>query len=270
MSERLKIGISACFLYPDPARTAFAKKTLQYVEQSVPHWVMSGGALPVMIPSPVGDVTGARHFTNEGDGVNLGDYAQWLDGLVLHGGADLWPGSYREEPIDAKWQGDAGRDKYEIALVNAFVAAGKPVFGICRGMQLINVAFGGTLVQDIPTQRPDALRHRDAEVYDRNFHTLDLVPGTRLANLIASTTTEARSHKINSVHHQCVKDLAPDFVVEARCPQDGTVEAIRHSGAAWVAGVQWHPEFHKLEYGTLDDAPILQDFLDAARAGRAA
>ena len=89
MTERLKIGISACFLYPDPARTAFAKKTLQYVEQSVPQWVMSGGALPVMIPSPVGVGTGAKHFTNEGDGVSLGDYAQWLDGLVLHGGTPV-------------------------------------------------------------------------------------------------------------------------------------------------------------------------------------
>ena len=234
MTQRLKIGISACFLYPDPARAAFAKKTLQYVEQSVPHWVMSGGALPVMIPSPVGDVTGAKHFSGEG-GVSLADYAQWL------------------------------RDKYEIALVNAFVAADKPVFGICRGMQLINVAFGGTLVQDIPTQRPQALRHRDAAVYDQNFHNLDLVADTRLASLLGGG-----GHKINSVHHQCVKDLAPHFVVEARCPDDGTVEAIRHTGAAWVAGVQWHPEFHKLEYGTLDDAPILQDFLDAARASRAA
>lgn len=263
MTERLKIGISACFFYPDPARAAFSRKTLQYVEQSVPHWVMSGGALPVMIPSPVGEVTGAKHFTGEGDGVGLADYAQWLDGLVLHGGADLWPGSYRERPIDAKWQGDAGRDQYEIALVTAFVAVGKPVFGICRGMQLINVAFGGTLVQDIATQRPDALQHRDADVYDQNFHTLDLVPGTRLASLLGGA-----SNKINSVHHQCVKDLAPNFVVEARCPDDGTVEAIRHNGSAWVAGVQWHPEFHKLEYGTLDDAPILQDFLDAARTSR--
>lgn len=263
--ERLKIGVSACFLYPDPQRNAFAKKTLQYIEQSVPHWVMSGGAMPVMIPSPVGDVTGARDFSGTEGTVALEDYARWLDGLVLHGGADLWPGSYREEPIDARWMGDAGRDHYEIALVNAFVAAGKPVFGICRGMQLINVAFGGTLVQDIPTQRPEALRHRDADVYDQNFHTVDLVPHTRLAALLAGQGI----NKINSVHHQCVKDLAPGFVVEARCPDDGTVEAIRHGGTPWVAGVQWHPEFHKLEYGTLDDAPILQDFLSAARASRA-
>jgi putative glutamine amidotransferase len=251
--DRLKIGISACFMHPDPARAAFAIKTLNYVEQSVPQWVMSGGAMPVMIP-PV-------EFP-----ISLDDYAAWLDGLVLHGGSDLWPGSYGEDPIDARWQGDRLRDEYEAALVKAFVAAGKPVFGICRGLQLLNATFGGTLVQDIPTQRPEALVHRDAERYDRNFHTLELVPETRLSSLL----TGASSYKINSVHHQCIKDLAPGFVVEARCPDDGTIEAIRHTGAPWIAAVQWHPEYHGPEHGTLDDTPILSDFLAAARQARSA
>ena len=268
MKERLKIGISACFLYPDPTRSAFGKKTLQYLVQSVPHWVMSGGAMPVMVPSPVGDTTGARdfHASSDGSSVSVNDYAEWLDGLVLHGGADLWPGSYQEAPVDQRWQGDQGRDRYEIALLRAFVAAGKPVFGICRGMQLINVAYGGTLVQDIPSQRPDAKQHRDADLYDQNFHEVELVPATRLATLLASAA--AQSRKINSVHHQCVKDLAPGFVVEARCPEDHTIEAIRHSGADWVAGVQWHPEFHRPEYGTMDDRAIQQDFFEAVRKRR--
>jgi putative glutamine amidotransferase len=256
LPDRLKIGVSACFLYPDPARAAFAIKTLQYVEQSVPHWIMAGGALPVMIPSPTGE-------TARGD-VGFDDYAQWLDGLVLHGGSDVWPGSYGETPLQERWSGDRNRDVYEIALVRAFAKAGKPVFGICRGLQLINVAFGGTLYQDIPTQRPQALTHRDAVAYDLNFHDLTVEPGSRLATLLA----DQPSRKINSVHHQGVKDLAANFVVEARCPADGMVEAIRHTGAAWVAGVQWHPEFHKPELGTLNDEPILQDFLNAARAAR--
>jgi putative glutamine amidotransferase len=252
----LKIAISACFLHPDPARAAFGKKTLNYVEQSVPHWVMAGGALPVMVP-PVTGVTARGHIT-------LDDYAAWLDGLVLHGGADLWPGSYGEAPIDERWQGDKLRDAYEMALVKAFVAAGKPVFGICRGLQLINATYGGTLVQDIPTQRPEALQHRDAERYDLNFHTLELVPKTRLSSLLQG----ASSYKINSVHHQCIKDLAPGFAVEARCPDDGTIEAIRATGGDWIAAVQWHPEFHKPEHGTLDDTPLLVDFLAQARAVR--
>lgn len=257
-ADRLKIAVSACFMHPDPARAAFAKKTLNYVEQSVPHWLMSGGALPVMVPPVDGD-------TARGS-ITLDDYAQWLDGLVLHGGADLWPGSYGEAPIDPRWQGDRVRDAYEMALVKAFVAVGKPVFGICRGLQLINATFGGTLVQDIPTQRPEALQHRDAERYDQNFHQLELIPKTRLRTLLDC----ASSCKINSVHHQCIKDLAPGFEVEARCPDDGTIEAIRATGPDWIAAVQWHPEFHKPEHGTLDDTPLLHDFLAQAHAVRAA
>jgi putative glutamine amidotransferase len=252
MTDALKIGISACLMHPDPNRAFFAKKHLHYIEESVPHWLMAGGALPVMIPKPSGP-------TYRG-GATVADYANWLDGLVLHGGADVCPNSYGEQALDPRWNGDALRDAYEIELVKAFVAAGKPVFGICRGLQLINVAFGGTLCQDIPSQRPGSLVHRDADTYDKNFHTLHLVEGTHLAKLLG----EDESRTINSVHHQAVKDLAPEFVVEATCPADDTIEAIRYTGGAWVAAVQWHPEFHKAEHGTVDDRPVLQDFLNAA------
>ena len=198
--------------------------------------------------------------------VTLKHYAEWLDGVVMHGGSDVWPGSYGEEPLRPEWRGDRIRDAYEIALVKAFADAGKPVFGICRGLQLINVAYGGTLYQDTSTQKPGALVHRDGQTYDRLFHELDVVPGTRLDALTAGSA----SRKINSIHHQSIKDLAPGFAVEARCPDDGVIEAIRHTGDAWVAAVQWHPEFHKPEYGVLDDTPLLTDFLEAARAARTA
>ena len=260
LPDRLKIGVSACFLYPDPARAAFALKTLQYVEQSVPHWIMAGGALPVMIPSPTGE-------TARGD-VGFDDYAQWLDGLVLHGGADVWPGSYGETPLQERWSGDRNRDVYEIALVRAFAKAGKPVFGICRGLQLINVAFGGTLYQDIATQRPEARLHRDAGLYDRLFHEVGVVPGSRLDELLGSS----KSRTINSVHHQAIKQLAPGLVAEAHCTEDGTIEAIRNTGSAWVAAVQWHPELHvpqeQAQGAVLDDSALLRDFLEAARAAR--
>lgn len=256
MTDRLKIGISACFFHADAARPIFTGKTLQYIEQSIAHWVASQGALPVMIPSPMGE-------TSRG-AVDLADYAAWLDGLVLMGGSDVWPGHYGEEPMKPQWSGDRIRDEYETALARAFVAAGKPVFGVCRGLQLLNVAFGGSLLQDISTQQPEALTHRDAGLYDRNFHAVEFVPGSRLAQLYPGTPRAT----VNSVHHQGIKELAKDFVVEARCPADGMVEAIRHTGAAWVAAVQWHPEFHREEHGTLDDTPILIDFLDAARAAR--
>jgi putative glutamine amidotransferase len=228
-ASRLKIGVSACFMHADPARTLFTGKTLQYVEQSIAHWVMSTGALAVMIPSPTG-------ATQRGD-VTLDHYAQWLDGLVLHGGADVSPLSYGEQPLQERWAGDKIRDEYEIDLVAAFERHGKPVFGVCRGLQLLNVAFGGTLYQDILTQMPDALRHRDAATYDLNFHTVDLVPG---------------------------------FAVEAVSNEDGLVEAIRRqdAGKPYLAAVQWHPEFHQSDADTIDDAALLADFLDAARATR--
>ena len=254
--SRLKIGLSACFSHADPARPVFTGKTLQYVEQSIAHWIMSSGAMVVMVPCPTGS-------TQRGD-VTYAHYAQWLDGLVLHGGADVWPGSYGETPLEERWAGDRLRDDYDKALVAAFEGAGKPVFGVCRGLQLLNVAYGGTLYQDITTQLPDAFVHRDADAYDLNFHDIAIEPGSHLDKLLAAQP----SRKINSVHHQGVKDLAAGFAVEARCPADGMVEAIRHTGKSWVAAVQWHPEFHKPALGTLDDEPILQDFLAAARAAR--
>lgn len=255
-SERLKIGISACFFHADPVRPIFTGKTLQYVEQSVAHWVMSTGALAVMIPNPAGD-------TYRGD-VTLGHYAQWLDGLVLEGGSDVWPGSYGEQPLQERWSGDRVRDGYERGLLEAFDALGKPVFGVCRGLQLMNVAFGGTLYQDIATQRPEARAHRDATLYDQLFHEIEFLPGSDLAGVLGGLTRA----KVNSVHHQSIKALAPGFVVEAWSPEDHTIEAIRRTGGSYMAAVQWHPEFHRNDLGTLDDGPILNDFLSAVQAAK--
>lgn len=255
MATRIKIGLSACFFHPDPSRPIFTGKTLQYLEQSIAHWVMSTGAVAVMIPNPGGE-------TQRGDAA-LEDYAAWLDGLVLQGGSDLWPGSYGEAPIQEKWTGDRLRDEYELALLRAFDRAGKPVLGVCRGLQLVNVAFGGTLYQDLATQLPGALVHRDAALYDRNFHEIELLPGSRLAALYPGLPTA----RVNSVHHQGVKALAPGLVAEARCARDGLIEAVRRPAGSFVAAVQWHPEFHRAGEGTLDGAPILRDFLDAARSG---
>jgi putative glutamine amidotransferase len=131
-------------------------------------------------------------------------------------------------------------------------------------LQLINVAFGGTLYQDIPTQLPQSKPHRDSSVFDHHFHSVDVVAGTRLHALL----TQTHHPKINSIHHQGIKDLAPGFVVEARCPEDGLIEAIRHTDGAYVAAVQWHPEYHSPSLGTLDDSAMLQDFLTAAAAAK--
>ncbi len=255
----LKIGLSAGFFHPDPKRDLFKGKTLQYSEQSIIHWVMSHesrgkpAALAVVIPSPEGDTRRGR--------VTAADYARELDGLVLQGGADVCPASYDEVPMKPEWNGDRIRDLYEIGLLNAFMAAGKPVLGICRGAQIINVAFGGTLYQDIGTQQPQALAHRNWKIYDQNFHAMRIEAGSGLSRWYELD----RSYKINSVHHQAVKDLGHGLAVEARAEPDGVIEAVRHIGKAWVLGVQWHPEFQDPNDASLiDNTPILKEFLQKA------
>lgn len=152
MSRRpLRIGLSARIYHPQPGATGLQSKSLQYLEQSVAHWVMSRDVMVFMIPSVSGD--GIVHRSS----IRLSDYPQYLDGLVLQGGADISPQCYGEEALRAEWAGDRLRDAYEMELLHEFMEAGRPVLGICRGAQLINVALGGTLYQDIATQyeRPE-------------------------------------------------------------------------------------------------------------------
>ena len=263
MDEPLLIGVSARIHYPGTAgmpRSGVWTKTLHYLEQSVARWVLSGGALAVMVP-----VVDAAEALERGEH-ELHAYARALDALVLQGGNDVAPQSYGEAPLHADWEGDRVRDLYEIELIRAFVAAGKPVFGICRGLQLLNVTYGGTLLQDIHTQHSQAVAHRVLGKYENHHHRVEFVAGTHLATLFPGVTQATT----NSIHHQGIKDLAPGFVVEARCPDDGLIEAVRWRGPSYVAGVQWHPEFHDPDDPqTLDDRAILQDFLAAARKARA-
>jgi len=262
MDTRLLIGVSARIYYPGSAGMPLGgvwTKTLHYLEQSVAHWVLSGGAMAVMVPA-----VDATSIVKRSD-LDLHDYAAALDGLVLQGGNDVAPESYGEAPLHDDWHGDRVRDRYEMELIRAFVAAGKPVFGICRGLQLLNVTYGGTLLQDIATQRPEALDHRVLGRYEHHHHAVEFMPGTHLASLFPDVSRATT----NSIHHQGIKALAPGFVVEAHCPEDGMIEAIRRHGPGFVAGVQWHPEFHDPDDPTtLDDTPILHDFLAAARAAR--
>jgi putative glutamine amidotransferase len=256
----LKIGLSPRFLHQSPLDLGFRGKTLLYLEQSVAHWVMTQDALIFMIPSI--ETGGLIRRSN----LSVADYVGALDGLVLQGGADVSPRAYGEEPLRPEWEGDRVRDQYEIELLRGFIAAGKPVLGICRGLQLINVAFGGTLWQDVGTLVSGALAHYDPEKYDENFHALRIEPGSFLARVFPAATNCV----INSIHHQAVRSLGADLVVEASADPDGMIEAIRWRGDSWVLGMQWHPEFHAGREGLLDCTPVLEEFLREARRRRLA
>ena len=252
--EPLKIGISARLLYPDPARTFLPTKSVQYLEQSVANWVMSGDVLAFMIPEMS---LATPHFPKV---LKVRDYVNALDGLVLQGGADMSPESYGEKPINPAWAGDRVRDQYEIELFHEFVTQGKPVFGICRGHQVINVALGGTLYQDISTQCQDKLQHRHESRYDHHFHDMRILPGTWLSQLYPGP---AQRH-CNSIHHQAIKTLGEGLVVEALSQPDEIIEAVRWEGHSFVVGVQWHPEFmDPADPKLVESKPLLDAFLAA-------
>lgn len=243
-------------MHADPARPVFKSKTLLYVEESLAHWIMGGGAIPFMLPTP-------------SDDVRPRDLVAPLHGLVLQGGADVSPRSYGEEPLRPEWSGDRARDEYEAALIDACLSAGVPLLGVCRGLQMLNVALGGTLYQDIATQRPDALTHRDYELYDALEHDIAIAPGTLLADCYGGRP----SARVNTVHHQGIHRLGRNLAVEARSVPDGIIEAVRYApqgqgeAAPFAYAVQWHPEFQDpADQTLLPTGPLRDLFFRAAHA----
>ena len=258
MRRTLRIGVSARIFHPEAGATGLRSKNLQYLEESIAQWVMSRDVLVFMVPTV--NTNGLLHPSN----ITLRHYARHLDGLVLQGGADVSPQTYSESPTRPEWSGDRARDLYELELLHEFVDAGKPVLGICRGCQLINVAFGGSLYQDVATNVPEALAHVHSD-YDAHRHAIAFPQGSSLARMFA----HAGPALVNSIHHQAVKELGRDIVVEARSQPDGIIEAIRYQRADFVMGLQWHPEFHRAGGAELlDCTPILDEFLRAARETR--
>jgi putative glutamine amidotransferase len=245
------IGLSARISHPEPAGVGLKSKTLQVLEQSVAQWAASRDTLVLMIPSVQHDGPLLR------SNIRLRDYADYLDGLILQGGADVSPLAYGEAPLRPEWSGDPVRDAYELELVHEFMEAGKPIFGICRGLQLINVALGGSLHQDLPTLCPSEVVH-ESPAYSQHTHRIQFVPEGHMAQWFG----DVKGGDVVSIHHQAIKRLGKGLVAEATA-DDGVIEAIRSTGRSFVCGVQWHPEFH--HHGMLDCNPLLDAFLKAAR-----
>jgi putative glutamine amidotransferase len=150
----LRIGITARLLHDPPPGLGLPLKRLQFLESSMAHWIMAHRAIALMIPF----VDESAHLSPSR--VPVADIVNLLDGLVLQGGVDISPQTYGGEALRPEWTGDPIRDSYELGLLRAFIEAGKPVLGVCRGAQLINVFYGGSLVQDIPSQWPAAVSTR--------------------------------------------------------------------------------------------------------------
>lgn len=252
--KRPMIGLSPRLLRQVPRELGFRGKTLQYLEQSVAHWAMSQEAITVMIPSVARDAV-LRELP-----VSVTDFAERLDGLILQGGADIHPSSYGQAPKFAESSSDVVRDRFELDLLRAFIALDKPVLGICRGMQLINIVFGGSLHQDLLDASAATDPHVQSEVEEDYRHGLVIEPNSWLSRLHDGL----RAARVNSIHHQGVDRLGEGLQIEARS-HDGVIEAIRHPGFHFVVGVQWHPEYHDERYPDLLPAqPMMTAFLEAA------
>jgi putative glutamine amidotransferase len=158
-------------------------------------------------------------------------------GLVLTGGEDVSPGRYGSAPHPKLGDTHDGRDAFEIALVQAARARALPTLAICRGIQILNVALGGTLVQDIPSEWTNPTAHDGEWARTARVHEVDVTPGSRLARALGTERPV-----VNSMHHQAVRDVAAPLATVARAP-DGIVEGVEWPTEDWwMVGVQWHPE----------------------------
>lgn len=182
-----------------------------------------------------------------------------LDGLFLAGGVDVDPSYYGESPHPKLGDVNRDRDRVELALLRWALEDDMPILAVCRGIQVLNVAAGGTLYQDIEAQVPHAIRHNYHKVKPRNYraHEVTVEPGSRL-----STVMGTQAISVNSLHHQAVKDVAPTFRATARAV-DGIIEGIEGLNGHFAVGVQWHPEALAEEDAAMQ--ALFDRFVDAIR-----
>lgn len=222
-----------------PPVIGITTQTLEAIPDHLPRcWVMSqryvdvlvrAGATPWLVP------------LLEGNEATLRQIYERLDGLFLPGGVDMHPSTYGEEPTPLCGHTDAARDWTELLFVRWALGDGKPVLAVCRGAQVLNVAVGGSLYQDVGAQHPDAIKHDHFPLNGRRrdelAHEVEIAPGSRLHRLLGAETLP-----VNSMHHQGIARLAPGLRAVATSP-DGLIEGVEGgSNGQFVLGVQWHPE----------------------------
>jgi putative glutamine amidotransferase len=187
-----------------------------------------------------------------------------IDGLMLTGGDDVEPARYGETPHATVKEAEPGRDEFEIGLITAARARELPIFAICRGVQVLNVACGGTLVQDIPSQVPGALAHSLPVPPNEPYslaHEIWMEKDSLLSKLMRERLADIDSCEVNSRHHQAVKAVASGFIASATAP-DGVIEAIEDPAMRFCLGVQWHPENF---FRTGEFRPLFEGFLEASQ-----
>jgi putative glutamine amidotransferase len=197
------------------------------------------------------------------DADTLGEIFSRLDGVFITGGVDVDPARYGEEKTALCGTTDPDRDAVEIALLKHALAHNLPVLAVCRGIQILNVACGGTLYQDVTAQVPAALKHDffpTPERPSRKYlaHDVTVKPGTRLGRILGGAVVP-----VNSMHHQAIKELAPNLAATAFAP-DGIIEGVEGTGEQYLVAVQWHPE--ELTETHPEQARLFTTFAEACAA----
>lgn len=217
--RKIRIGITAATFTGKAAQ--MCEEMAPYAPKTIVDILGTLGAVPVILPPFEG-----------ADGLL---YTEFCDGFILPGGPDTAPYFFHQEPGWAIGPTDEARDRFELALLEGAYAAGKPVLGICRGMQLINIYFGGNVYQDLKSDKPGTyIQHQQKAPADMPTHHVLLSKGTLLGKLFGEKTF------VNSRHHQAIHDLGQGLIATAHAP-DGVIEGIEHAKGLMV-GVQWHPE----------------------------
>lgn len=219
---------------------------MDYTFSNYSRAVTACGGAPVLIPTVFNEKSLARVLDT-------------VQGLLLSGGPDINPKFYGEEPVIGLGEIDEDLDRMELAAVGAALDRNLPIFAVCRGIQLLNVALGGTLYQDIENQVPEAIGHRQSAAKSVATHTVRIERPSLLYDIL-----RRRNIRVNGKHHQAVKDMADGLEVAARAP-DGLVEALVAADHSFVLGVQWHPE--GMFVGDVFSRRLFQAFVRAASAG---
>ena len=207
--------------------------------------IEKAGGIPVIIP-----------ITEDAEAIER--FAQMCDGFLIPGGIDVNPMTYGEDPHPLLQMCDLTYDRFETALIQRIDELGKPMMGICRGIQIINTAFGGTLFQDVSLQAGEIMKHQQSEMSAASVcHKINIEKGTLLHEMYGDELYT------NSFHHQSLKKIGSGLRVSAKTA-DGTVEAIEGTGSSFLLAVQWHPEC----FISLADNPMMKmfdAFIDACR-----
>lgn len=219
-TPQIKIGIS---WLEDPNQAEHGEDLQAYIDA-----VVASGAEPVLLPLIVNNAQAHQ-------------IVESLDGLILTGGEDIDPQLYGEAPIEQLEEIIPERDLSDLLLLEAALEQDLPMVAICRGMQVLNVYQGGSLYQDLPTQKPSHIEHRCPDLVDFTYHSIEIKPGSLLAEILAADKVE-----VNSWHHQGIKTVGTNLKVIATA-EDGMIEALQKSDSRFVLGLQFHPEWQYVE-----------------------